>query len=469
MTRLARLFKTTAFKLSLAFVALSALVAASLIAVISYQALNLLQEQTETAVAAEIETLTTAFRTTGLRGLFLAVQRRANRPGANLYLLTNPQGQPLAGNLLSLKPGVLDTTGSRLITFTHDDPSDPAEREAAVRIVQLPGGFRLVVGRDLAEQARLRALVGNVAITATIVVLAFGLGGGSLVASRIAKRIDAMSASSQAIMAGDLSQRLPLSGSGDEFDRLGGSVNLMLARIEELMRGFKEVSDNIAHDLKTPLTRLRNRLESALSAPLSADRAHEELARMLAETDGLIRTFNALLLIARAEGGEGVSGFGVVDLNAVIDDIGDLYMAVAEEQDLKLTVTCVDRAQVRGNRELLSQALANLLDNAIKFSNAGTEISVPLITLSLTTTKGQARIVVTDEGVGIAQEDRERVLERFVRLEKSRSRPGAGLGLSLVAAITRLHGGALRLEENAPGLRVVITLPLFPEPTGSAA
>ncbi len=460
MTRLVRLIRTTAFRLSLAFVALAALVASTLIAVISYQAQNLLREQSETAVQEEIDALSTTYRTTGLRGLFLAVTRRANRPGAYLYLLTNPQGQPLAGNLLSLQPGILSDLGPRLITYSHDDPSDTHQREASVRIVEMPGGFRLVVGRDLAEQARLRTIVVNAAIAAGIVVLAFGLGGGSLVAMRIARRIDDMTASSHAIMAGDLSKRLPLSGSGDEFDRLGGSVNTMLARIEELMRGLKEVSDNIAHDLKTPLTRLRSRVEGALRQTLTGDKAREELSAVLSETDGLIRTFDALLLIARAEGGEGPAGLARIDLRDVVNGIGDLYDVVAEEAGFQLMIEAPGSAVIRGNRELLARALSNLIDNAIKFSRPAASPPPPTITISLALVDGQARLSVSDRGPGILEADRGRVLERFVRLEKSRSKPGTGLGLSLVLAITRLHHGTLLLEDNQPGLRVVITMPL---------
>lgn len=459
MTRLARLFSTTAFKLSLAFVGLTALVAASLIAVISYQALSLLGEQTQIAVQEEIDALGATYRTTGLRGLYLAVQRRANRPGAYLYLLANPQGEPLAGNLLTYDPSVLHTPGPRLISYAHDDPTDHKEHRAAVRVVQMPGGFHLIVGRDLEEQARLRSIVTNAAVTAALVVLAFGLGGGSWVASRIARRIDRMSASSEAIMAGDLTQRLPLSGSGDEFDRLGASVNMMLARIEELLRGFKEVSDNIAHDLKTPLTRLRGRVEGALRRELGSSEAREELGAVLNETEGLIRTFDALLLIARAEGGEGAA-LSPLDARQIIIAIGELYEAVAEEAGLELIIEAENPARVRANRELLSQALSNLIDNAIKFSAAEAGGALAPVKLSLTATTDQAVLAISDRGPGIPQADRGRVLERFVRLEKSRSRPGSGLGLSLVAAIIRLHGGTLRLEDNAPGLRVVITLPL---------
>ena len=459
MTRLAKLFSTTAFKLSLAFVALTALVAASLIAVISYQALRLLQEQTETALATEIEALTTTYRTIGVRGLYLAVSRRSNRPGANLYLLTTPQGQFMAGNLASVAPGVLSATGPRLITYTHEDANDPRQHEAAVFVALLPGGFHLVVGRDLEEQARLRAIVSNAAIAAAVVVLAFGLGGGSIVASRIARRIDDMSASSSAIMAGDLSQRLPLTGSGDEFDRLGGSVNLMLTRIEELMHGLKEVSDNIAHDLKTPLTRLRSRVESALRSSLTVETAREELTQVLSETESLIRTFDALLLIARAEGGEGAGGFTTLDIQEVVAGIGELYEALAEEHGLRLVIENAQKIELRGSRELLSQALANLLDNAIKFSDNQPDASLNVVTLSVVVVPDHIELVVADHGPGVPTPERERVLVRFVRLEKSRSRPGSGLGLSLVAASARLHGGTIRLDDNQPGLRAIISLP----------
>jgi signal transduction histidine kinase len=279
-------------------------------------------------------------------------------------------------------------------------------------------------------------------------------------------------------MGGNLSSRIPLNGSGDELDRLSVSLNAMLARIEELMGSLREVSDNIAHDLKTPLTRLRNRAEQALRSTEGAEAYRDGLTKTIEEADDLIKTFNSLLLIARLEAGAVAESMSAIDPAAIIGDIAELYEPVAEEAGLKLEVFAEPGLRVVVNRELLSQAAANLVDNAIKYSAdaargaAASGTGRVGIAIALRRVGDSAEIAVADHGPGIAPEDRERALRRFVRLEKSRSQPGSGLGLSLVAAVARLHGGAVRLEDNAPGLKVVLTLPLReagPQPAAAAA
>jgi signal transduction histidine kinase len=284
-------------------------------------------------------------------------------------------------------------------------------------------------------------------------------------------RIEAVTDTSRRIMAGDLSRRIPLSGSGDELDRLAEGLNAMLARIEELLAALREVSDNIAHDLKTPLNRLRNRAEAALRSSDTA--AHREgLARTIEEADELIKTFNSLLLIARLEARAAAESMAPVDLADVVNDVADLYEPAAEEAGLRLAVSAQPGLSAVANRELISQAVANLVDNAIKYSAAAVPVpagaapapaamSPPEIGVALARVGDSIEITVADRGPGISPVDRERALQRFVRLEKSRSRPGAGLGLSLVAAVARMHGGSVRLEDNAPGLRAVLSIPVY--------
>ncbi len=271
------------------------------------------------------------------------------------------------------------------------------------------------------------------------------------------KRIDAITATNERIVAGDLSGRLAVTGSGDEFDRLANSLNAMLERIEALMGGMKQVSDNIAHDLKTPLTRLRNRAEEALRGSKSESEYRAALESTIEESDGLIRTFNALLMIARAEAGEARDGMTDFDASEIARSVAELYEPLAEEKGMRLSVEAPEPLQIRGNRELISQALANLIDNAIKYgAEAGKKGDIRIETRR---EDGRILISVADRGAGIPEADRTRAVERFVRLEASRSKPGAGLGLSLVAAVAHLHGGELLLGDNQPGLRATIALP----------
>jgi signal transduction histidine kinase len=286
-----------------------------------------------------------------------------------------------------------------------------------------------------------------------------GLAGGFFVTRRVLKRIDAMSETSRVIMAGDLGGRLPISGTGDELDRLAQSLNGMLERIEALMRGLKEVSDNIAHDLKTPLTRLRNRSEEALRAAKSDAEYRAALETTIEESDKLIRSFNALLMIAQAESGQARDNMEVLDAGDVVRGIGELYEPLADEKGLELRVETDGPAPVRGNRELISQALANLVDNAIKYGRPDGEGTPAEIVVRTRTEGRQVFIEVSDRGAGIPEADRSRVVQRFFRLEQSRSLPGSGLGLSLAAAVARLHGGELTLADNAPGLTTIIALP----------
>jgi signal transduction histidine kinase len=271
-----------------------------------------------------------------------------------------------------------------------------------------------------------------------------------------------MTETTRRIMAGDFSGRLPIAGSGDELDRLAEHLNAMLERIEALMHGLKEVSDNIAHDLKTPLTRLRNRCEQALRASQDEAGYRAVLEATIEESDALIRTFNALLMIARAESGQAREDMSDFDAADIARDVAELYEPLADDKGLTLAVQADGAAPIHGNRELVSQALANLLDNAIKYVGSraqpinGAEAD---ILVKVRDDAGRILLTVSDRGPGIPEGDRGRAVERFVRLEQSRTAPGSGLGLSLASAVARLHGGELRLEDNHPGLNAVIALP----------
>jgi signal transduction histidine kinase len=459
---LGKLFRTTAFKLTLVYLTVFALFAAFLLGYFAWNTRRLITEQITETVNAEVEGLAEQYRQGGIRRLMFAIQGRVGRPGASLYLLTTAAGEGLAGNVGSLATGVLDNPGWVETVYRRIDEQDPVEHHALVRVDQLQGGFHLLVGRDLEERERVFNVVLSASYWSIAVVVVLGLAGGFFVARRVLKRIDAMSLATQTIMQGDLHERLPVAGTGDEIDRLALNLNTMLERIEALMRGLKEVSDNIAHDLKTPLTRLRNRAEDALRAAQNVPQYRAVLESTIEESDTLIRTFNALLMIARAESGQAAGDMVAFDAAEVVRDVGDLYEPLADEKGVTLKVDAATAAPVRGNRELISQALANLVDNALKYGasdDAKCNGHAPEIALSTTDKGDRILLAVADRGPGIPACDRGRVLERFVRLEQSRSAPGSGLGLSLAAAVARLHGGELTLEDNHPGLVGVISLP----------
>jgi signal transduction histidine kinase len=449
-----------------AFVAAAALI----VLYVAWQANTLLTSKAVEALGAEVVSLREQFEAGATPRLIAAIGERVNAPGSGLYLLSDAEGRRLAGNLPRV-PEALSGDGQRHL-FSYPRRAEDkggGERMAIGLALPVAGGLTLVVARDIEDQRQLAEGIGRLALLSFGLLCALGVGAGILISRSMMARIESVTDTSRQIMAGDLSRRIPLSGSGDELDRLADSLNAMLARIEELLAALREVSDNIAHDLKTPLNRLRNRAEAALRGSDAAT-YREGLARTIEEADDLIKTFNALLLIARLEAGAAAESMAPVDLAAVIGDIAELYEPAAEEAGLALAVSAPPELCTVVNRELISQAVANLVDNAIKYSAAGVPAAAGTapappagppreISIALARAGDTVDIGVGDRGPGIAPQDRERALQRFVRLEKSRSRPGAGLGLSLVAAVARMHGGSVRLEDNAPGLRVVLSIP----------
>jgi signal transduction histidine kinase len=469
VTAFGKLIRTTAFRLTLAYLFLFALFAASLLGYFAWNTRRLITEQITSTVNAETGEISEIFARRGLRDLVSTIENRALRPGANLYLVTAPTGQAIAGNVGSLAPGVMATTGWSETAYRRLDEQDTADHRALVRVSELSSGFRLLIGRDLEERRRLFGIVAKAAQWSILIVVVLGLGGGIFVARRVLRRIDAMTGTTRRIMAGDLSGRLPVGRSGDELDRLAENLNAMLERIEALMMGLKEVSDNIAHDLKTPLTRLRNRAEEALAKSGSETEYRTALERTIEESDGLIRTFNALLMIARAESGQARGNMDDFDAADVANGIHELYEPLAEDDGMTLRVKTVP-APLHGNRELISQALANLVENAIKYGKpipAAQPLSADAVAGSdsreILIEAGrdgeQVLLSVTDRGPGIPQADRRHAVERFVRLEASRTQPGSGLGLSLASAVATLHGGELRLGDAHPGLTATLAIP----------
>ena len=361
------------------------------------------------------------------------------------------RGTKLAGNLSRLPPEIVGSASGGVFRYAPDVHSNTEHLAVAIPVA-LGGGEELIVGRDVDEQRRFASEMGTVYFLALGVLTLGGLVAGFAVSRVALKRIETINVAARSIMAGDMSRRIAVAGSGDEFDGLAANLNAMLERIDALMSGLREVSDNIAHDLKTPLSRLRNSAEAALRES-GADAYREGLEHTIEKADELIKTFNSLLLVARLEAGALEENAERFDVGEAVRDVAELYEPVAEERGMGLAVNVSAGPQLIGNRQLVVQAVANLIENAIKYSgkpgNAG---SGAAISIDQHDGADAIEIAVADNGPGIAPEDRERVLKRFVRLEKSRTEPGTGLGLSLVQAVARLHGGSVRLEDNRPGL-----------------
>ncbi|MCV9908810.1 HAMP domain-containing histidine kinase [Brucella sp. HL-2] len=461
MGRFSALMRTTAARLSTLYLLLFAVGAVALVFYMTNLSASIINSQTQEALGEEVASIGKAYARGGIPQLVRTIDYRSRQPGAYLYLVADPSGRILSGNVEGVEPGVLDTDGIVERAFKYrryGEQGTETEHRAIAVVIALPNGMRLLVGRDLGEPERFRDLVRS------SLMLALGIMGvGALliwffVGRRALKRIDEVSRASQRIMDGDLTGRLPVNGSGDEFDRLSSNLNVMLGRILELNEGLKQVSDNIAHDLKTPLTRLRNRAEEALSGKKAGPEYREALEDIIGESDQLIRTFNAILMISRLEAGYSAENLENMSVASIVSDVAEMYEPVAEDAGATLTLSTLDDAPLHINRELVGQTVSNLVDNAIKYALSGENPAV--VTLSMERDSQWVRIVVADNGPGIPEDKREQATERFVRLEESRTQPGAGLGLSLAKAVMKLHGGALRLEDNGPGLRAVLEFPL---------
>lgn len=330
-----------------------------------------MNKQVVQTVDAEIQGLAEQYAQNGINGLVVGVERRVRSPNSNLYLILDYAGNFITGNIAYLPEKVLSGSNGSIQVVTYTPlglpETDENKARAIVRIFELPGNFKLLVGRDLEDQVHLKSLLGD-ALTLWLVGMIVLAGiTWFFLNRRILKRIDNLSMSSRQIMEGDLAGRLDVTGNGDEFDRLASNLNVMLDRIEELMQGLKEVSDNIAHDLKTPLTRMRGRVEAALRQDLSVEDGRKCLEDTLVETDELINTFNALLRIARVESGSTGAQLKPLRLSNIVSDVCELYEPVAEDDGVEFSVQIEDEPVIDGDRELLAQALANLIENALKY------------------------------------------------------------------------------------------------------
>jgi signal transduction histidine kinase len=450
--RTPEVFRTQAFRIIAIYLGIFALSALALVGFVYWNTALVLDRQNDETIDAEITGLVEQYQRQGLPGLTDVIISRSVRGQQGLYLLANNDRRVIAGNLDTwpqVQPG-----DSGLVEFAYERRigSAPELRRARGRIFLLAQGFYLLVARDVHERRELEALFTAMLLWGAGLMIVLGFAGGVIISRNFLARLDVINRTSRQIMAGDLSQRVPVSRAGDEFDVLAGHLNRMLDRIERLLHGMREVSDNVAHDLRSPLSRLRNRLEmAAMRHPADSDTARD-IDAAVQETDRLIATFNSLLLIAEAEAGSVRESMETFSLGDVIEGVGELYGPLADDKTITFTVEPPTvTAMIRGNQNLISQAVANLVDNAIKYTPEGGRIVV-----SLEQHADGPQVVVADNGPGIPAEQRRRVTDRFVRLESSRNSPGTGLGLSLVAAVARMHDAELVLDDNHPGLRAVL-------------
>lgn len=471
-----RILRTTSFRFTIAFVALFSVAVAALGAYLYSATFGAAARQTEEVIESEIVVLGDLFAQSGPGALTRVIRQRVAWADDSIYMLIGaPSGALLAGNLTALPPEALTAEGE-FFNFKFERPVvDAAGREVGVQQREAIGkmlrfrtspeadrSYLIVVARDIASREFLRARSRGVVTRIALVTIGFGVVIGLMFSRSLLHRVDAVNKTALAIRGGDLSRRIPLSGSGDEIDHLSENLNSMLDQIERLMAGMREVSDNIAHDLRSPLTRIHNRLTDALSS--GDDDAQEDALRAtIADAERMLATFNALLSIARIESGEGAGAMGPVDITAIAEELSELYEPAASDAGFELTLEARPSQPVHASRELVSQALSNFLDNALKYAVGGKRLVVSVEPVK----GGGAVLAVSDDGPGVAPKDRDRILERFVRLEQSRSTTGNGLGLSLVAAIARAHGGVLRIEDGLPsevsdhgvGLRISLHFP----------
>ncbi|MEI9900796.1 MAG: HAMP domain-containing sensor histidine kinase [Hyphomicrobium sp.] len=456
--RFARAVSTTAFRVAAITMAVYLACAGLVVGLLLWQTNRVLTNQVLETLHAEAELLKAEAHAGDKAAIVRAVDVRSRPGGTGLYYLADRSGAKLAGNLSRLPPEIIDSPGGGVFRYSPD-LAEGTDHLAVAIPVDLGTGERLIVGRDVEDQRRFAGDMGVAYFLSLGVLMLGGLVAG-FAASRIAlRRVETINTAARSIMEGDLSRRIAVTGADDEFDTLATNLNAMLERIEALMNGLREVSDNIAHDLKTPLTRLRNSAEAALRE--KGETAYREgLEYTIEKADELIKTFNGLLLVARLEAGALEESAEPFDVGRAVRDVAELYEPVAEERGMRLIVDVETGVGLTGNRQLIVQAVVNLIENAIKYSGKpGSNGASPAIWVALHGSPAAVELSVADNGPGVAPEDRERVLKRFVRLEKSRTEPGTGLGLSLVQAVARLHGGSVRLEDNGPGLRVVVSLP----------
>lgn len=450
--RLGDLLRSASVRLAAVYAVLFGLSAVVFMLFMWWATAGLLGRQVEAAIRSDAQALAERWQEGGLPALALTIQERLDQDvdDASVYLLVDPTGTRLAGNLERWPKDIVSTDVWYELPISRAGIRGLAE----MRAFRLPGGDSLLVGRDIRGRDLLRRLLGQTLLYALLMVFALSAVGAFVVRNLFHRMVSNVSGTAARIAAGDLGERVPLAGTGDEFDQVAETINDMLDRIARLMDGVRQVSNSIAHDLRTPITRARAELEDALSGARPPEELRAAIERAVEHLDGITAVFEALLRISEIEAGSRRSAFQTFDLAPVLAGVVDLYAAVAEDREVALIAATPDTLPVRGDRALLQQAVANLLDNALKFTPPGSAVR-----LTAEREDTGVAIRVTDAGPGIPEVDRPRAAERFFRGETARNTPGSGLGLALVQAVMQLHGGELRLEDARPGLSATLFLP----------
>jgi len=451
-----KLHKTFSFRLALWYVGLFAGSATVVFAFIWWAAVAFMLRQTDDIIESEIWNLAEQYDERGLAALSMQISARQRTEGSrsNIYLLADRDLRYLAGNMRQWPHGIVPKGFPEWFTIKVTSEMENRSTQARVRVITLMGKVHLLVGRELSDVLRARAIMATAMAGGLFVTVIMGLVWGNVMSRKLLGRLEEINRASQEIMVGSLSRRIPRSGRDDEFDRLADNLNDMLDRIGELIDTVRQVSDNIAHDLRSPLTRLRSRLELALLEKPDAAAQRLAMEEAIGQAESIIATFNALLTIARAESAAARAETQDIDLSALARDAAELYEPLAEDKGLAMDMDVEAGLSLTGNRHLLSQAVANLLDNAVKYTPEGGRVRV-----AAWREGGAVALRVADTGPGIPEEERANVLKRFYRLDASRCTPGSGLGLSLVAAVARLHGARLTLADAGPGLAVEMRFP----------
>jgi signal transduction histidine kinase len=439
---------TSPFRIAIVYSIVFAIGAAALIYAVDFAVSRVVDGSTDNLIEAEVQGLREQMVVLSRSDFIELVEQRSQDQDVRgaVYLMVDPQLRPVAGNVPAW-PKI--NTKEKWFLFKVSVPfgDETREHEMRARYFALPGGYQMLVGHDVQERQDVKSLMMRGLIAAVVLTLLLGLGGGFWMGRRILAQAGAISAVATQIMRGDLSQRLPVRDADDEINTLAREINTMLDKIEQLTLGMRTVLDSAAHDLRTPLNRLQASAEGAMTALAPGSAERRVLERVTTEVDQMRSTLDALLRIALAE--TGTVAREPVDLSELVESVVELYAPVSEQRGILLESSVAPGAHVQGNRQLLAQALANLLDNAIKFTPDGGRIRVVL-----DGSGSSPQVIVEDNGPGIPADKREIVLGRRVRLDEARKFPGSGLGLSLVAAVTKLHGAHLVLDDAGPGLKV---------------
>jgi hypothetical protein len=448
-----RVLRSTSLRLALSYGALFIAFSALLVGLLWWRTADVLDREINAVIVSDTRAIGDRLHDFGLAGALQTINQRVSQTADEhaIYLLADPTYARVGGNLTAWPPEAGETPGWYQIELVHD-----GKRHATRGLhVILPAGFHLLVGRDVQDRLAIRDAIVTGLIWASVAAIVLAAIGGLLVRRTVLHRVEQINRTAGAIVRGDLSRRVPTRESADEFDRLAQTINRMLQQIQLLVEGVRNSSNSIAHELRTPLAEVRARLEDVLRTRPPAESVIREVQAAVAEIDHVIGVFGALLRLAEIDSGARLSGFRAVDLAEVVSEVAELYGPVAEERSIELSLDAPAGLVVNGDPYLLAQAVGNLLDNAIKYAPAETPISIQVQRRQ----GDRIAIAVADRGPGIAEAEKPHVAERFFRGRASGTTSGVGLGLSLVTAVARLHGGSLALIDHEPGLIAELTLP----------